>query len=349
MKITDVTVDVISEPKRHAIRDAIQLLDRDGRCVVTIETDAGISGTSSTYFGRVASSPGLLGRLITEQLGPAIIGQDATMIRGIRRQLRTLTDYQGTTGLSTFGISAIDQALWDLLGKSLGAPVWKLLGAQRSAMPTYAMVGWLELSIPQLEDVCAKAMEQGFRGVKMKVGGGPLAEDITRIAAVRAVIGDGVPLMVDANQAFDLSEAIRRGRAYTDLGCRWFEEPLQASDTAAHLRLAEKLDIPIATGENRYGQEQFRELFVGGAVGVVQPDLRRAGGLTDCYEIGMMAAGFGIPYASHGGGAHIHVLAALPNAIYMESGLLRADSEVTLTDGCYPLPTGPGLSSWNLH
>jgi len=349
VKITKVSVDVSSQPKQHPIRDAIQVLDRDGRCDVTVETDAGISGTSSTYFGREASSPGLLGRIVTEQLGPAIVGQDATMIRQIRSKLRTLTDYQGTAGLSTFGISAIDQALWDLLGRSLDVPVWKLLGGQRTAIPTYAMVGWLELDIPQLQAVCATAMEQGFRGVKMKVGGGTLADDITRISAVRSVIGDGVPLMVDANQAFDLSEAIRRGRAYTDLGCRWFEEPLRASDTAAHITLAQKLDIPIATGENRYGQEQFRDLFVGGGVGVVQPDLRRAGGVTDCYEIGLMAAGFGIPYASHGGGAHIHVLAALPNTIYVESGLLPKGGSVSLVDGCYPLPTAPGLSSWSAH
>ena len=349
MQITNISVDVVSEPKKHAIRDAIQLLDRDGRCTVTIETDAGISGTSSAYFGRVASSPGLLAKIITEQLAPAIIGHDASMIRQIRSTLWTLTDYQGTAGLTLFGISAIDQALWDLLGKSLGVPVWKLLGAQRTAIPTYAMVGWLELDIMQLQQVCAKAMEQGFRGVKMKVGGGTLAEDVERITAVRGVVGDSAPLMVDANQAFDLAEAIRRGRAYTDLGCRWFEEPLRAADTAGHIRLAEKLDIPIAAGENRYGQEQFRDLIAGDGVGIVQPDLRRAGGLTDCYEIGLMAAGFGISYASHGGGAHIHVLAALPNTIYVESGLLPEDSPITLTDGCYPLPTEPGLSTWSPH
>jgi L-alanine-DL-glutamate epimerase-like enolase superfamily enzyme len=246
-----------------------------------------------------------------------------------------------------FGISAIDLALWDLLGKSLEVPVWKLLGAQRTSIPTYAMVGWLELDVPGLEAVSAKAMEQGFRGVKMKVGGGPLSEDISRIKAVRAVIGPDAPLMVDANQAFSYSEALRRGRAYSDLGCEWFEEPLPAADTESHIRLADKLDIPIATGENRYGQAQFRDLIAGGGVGVVQPDLRRAGGLTDCLEIGLMAAGFGIPYASHGGGAHIHVLAALPNTIYVESGLLPPDGRVELVDGCYPLPLEPGLSSWS--
>ena len=347
MKITDISVEVVSEPKAHAVRDAIQLLDRNGQTRVRIDTDEGVSGVSTTYFGRVASSPAVLAQIITEQLAPAIVGEDPTLIRGIRQKLQTLTDYQGTAGLSSYGISAIDLALWDLLGKSLDVPVWKLLGAQRTTIPTYAMVGWLELDVAGLETVSAKAMEQGFRGVKMKVGGGPLSEDIQRIKAVRAVIGPDAPLMVDANQAFGYDEALRRGRAYEGLGCRWFEEPLPAADTESHVRLAGKLDIPIATGENRYGQAAFRDLIARGGVGVVQPDLRRAGGLTDCLEIGLMAAGFGVPYASHGGGAHIHVLAALPNTIYVESGLLPADGRVELVDGCYPLPLGPGLSSWN--
>ncbi|WP_406055071.1 mandelate racemase/muconate lactonizing enzyme family protein [Kribbella sp. NBC_00889] len=347
MKITEISVEVLSEAKAHPVRDAIQLLDRNGRTRVRIETDEGITGVSNTYFGRVASSPAVLASIVTEQLAPAIVGEDPTLIRGIRQKLQTLTDYQGTAGLSSYGISAIDLALWDLLGKSLDVPVWKLLGAQRTAIPTYAMVGWLELDVAGLETVSATAMEQGFRGVKMKVGGGPLSEDVQRIKAVRAVIGPDAPLMVDANQAFGYSEALRRGRVYEELDCRWFEEPLPAGDTDAHVRLAEKLDIPIATGENRYGQAAFRDLIARGGVGVVQPDLRRAGGLTDCLEIGLMAAGFGVPYASHGGGAHIHVLAALPNTIYVESGLLPADGRVELVDGCYPLPLGPGLSSWN--
>ncbi|MGZ0145607.1 mandelate racemase/muconate lactonizing enzyme family protein [Kribbella sp. WER1] len=345
MKITSVHVDVTSEPKAHPVRDAIQLLDRDGVTRVRIDTDEGVSGESTTYFGRVESSPAVLAKIVRDQLGPAIVGEDPTVIRGIRQRLRELTDYQGSAGLSAYGMSAIDQALWDLLGKSLGVPVWKLLGARRTAIPAYAMVGWLELDVAGLERVSARAMEQGFHGVKMKVGGGPLTEDLRRIKAVRAVIGPDAALMVDANQAFGYAEALRRGRAYEDLDCRWFEEPLPAGDTDGHVRLADKLDIPIATGENRYGQGAFRDLIARGGVGVVQPDLRRAGGVTDCLEIGLMAAGFGVPYASHGGGAHIHVLAALPNTLYLESGLLPEGGQ--LVDGCYPLPSAPGLSaSW---
>ncbi|HZX01999.1 mandelate racemase/muconate lactonizing enzyme family protein, partial [Kribbella sp.] len=228
MKITAVHVDVASEPKAHPVRDAIQLLDRDGVTRVRIETDEGVSGESTTYFGRVESSPAVLAHVIEDQLAPVIVGEDPTLIRGIRERLRELTDYQGSAGLSAYGMSAIDQALWDLLGKSLGVPVWKLLGARRTAIPAYAMVGWLELDVAGLERVSARAMEQGFHGVKMKVGGGPLTEDVERIRAVRAVIGPDAPLMVDANQAFGYAEALRRGRAYEDLDCRWFEEPLPA-------------------------------------------------------------------------------------------------------------------------
>lgn len=347
MKITRIEVSITSEAKDHPVRDAIQLLDRNGHTTLTIETDEGVTGRSRIYFGREEHSPAVLAMIIERQLAPVIIGEDPAFIRGIRDRLRTLTDYQGTAGLSTFGLAAIDQALWDLQGKALGVPVWRLLGAQRSAIPTYAMVGWLELDVPGLERVSAKAMEQGFRGVKVKVGGGPLSEDLQRVRAVRNVIGDDAALMVDANQAFDYAEALRRGRAYEQLGCRWFEEPLPAADTAGHVRLAEKLDLPIATGENRYGQAAFRDLIERGGVGVVQPDLRRAGGVTDCFEIGLLAAGFDVPYASHGGGAHIHVLAALPNTIYVESGLLPDDSPISLTDGCYPLPDRPGLAGWN--
>jgi L-alanine-DL-glutamate epimerase-like enolase superfamily enzyme len=177
------------------------------------------------------------------------------------------------------------------------------------------------------------------------VGAPTLKEDLARVAAVREVIGDDAALMVDANQVFSVNEALVRGRAYEDLGCLWFEEPIRADDTAGLAQLAQALTIPIATGENNYGKRQFRELFERRAVDIVQPDLRRAGGVTECLEIGLMADAFNIPYASHGGGVHLHVLAALPNTIYMESGLLPPGSKVQLVDGCYPLPEEPGFGA----
>ncbi len=345
MKITGIDVSYQSAPKPHPVRDAIQLLDRNGSTRITIHTDEGVSGSSETYFGRVAASPSLLASLIEQELAPEIIGTDPFLIRGIRDRLWKLTDYHGTAGFALFGIAAIDLALWDLMGHALQQPVWRLLGAQRTRVPAYAMVGWLELDEAGLAAVCSKAMEQGFAGVKMKVGCPTLAEDVRRIEVVRTAIGADAPLMVDANQALSVSEALRRGEVYQELGCTWFEEPIRADDIAGHLTLSQRLRIPIATGENRYGIAQFRELLTQGGVGVIQPDLRRAGGLTECLEIGIMAHGFNIPYASHGGGAHLHLLAALPNTLYMESGLLPDKSPISLVDGAYPLPEEPGISS----
>lgn len=344
MKITHIDVEFTSVAKHRPIRDALQILDRNGSTRVTIHTDDGISGTSDTYFGRVAASPSVLAALVRDELAPEIIGDDPFLIRAIRGKLQALTDYHGTAGFATFGIAAIDLALWDLMGKALGQPVWRLLGAQRTTVPAYAMVGWLQLDVEGLKAVSTQAMDQGFRGVKMKVGCPTLEEDVARIEAVRSAIGSEAKLMVDANQVFTTIEAIRRGLVFQELGCTWFEEPIRAGDIPGHVQLAQKLHIPIATGENRYGIAQFRELFTQGGVGIVQPDLRRAGGLTECLEIGLMAHGFGIPYAAHGGGAHLHLLAALPNAIYMESGLIPEGSPIRLIDGCYPLPEAPGLS-----
>jgi L-alanine-DL-glutamate epimerase-like enolase superfamily enzyme len=152
-------------------------------------------------------------------------------------------------------------------------------------------------------------------------------------------------VMVDANQVFSVAEALRRGRVYEQLGCYWFEEPLRADDVDGLAHLARELTIRIASGENNYGKRQFRDLFERRAVDVVQPDLRRAGGVTECLEIGLLADAFNVPYASHGGGVHLHVLAALPNTLFMESGLIQDGSPTRLVDGCYPLPQGPGFSA----
>jgi L-alanine-DL-glutamate epimerase-like enolase superfamily enzyme len=337
-----VRVSAVGESRRRErpVRDALQVLDTHGACRIEIETSEGIVGRSAITFGRLDAAPAILAHLVNDELAPHVVGKDPFLVRGIRDDLWALTDYHGSTGLALLGIAGIDVALWDAIGKTVGQPVWRLLGAKRDRVPSYAMVGWLELDLDGLKRVCAQAVERGFKGVKMKVGAVSLDEDVARIEAVRSAIGRGTPLMVDANQVFSLNEALRRGRVYEELGCYWFEEPLRADDTEGLAQLARDLAIPIASGENNYGKRQFRQLFERRAVDVVQPDIRRAGGVTECLEIGLMADAFNVLYASHGGGVHLHVLAALPNTLFMESNLASADR---LVDGCYPLPEEPGF------
>jgi L-alanine-DL-glutamate epimerase-like enolase superfamily enzyme len=343
MKIIEVHAQAVSQPRATPLRDALQTLDQAGYCEVTVRSDSGHTGRGELYSGRVAKAPEIIAALVNEVLGPAIVGHDPFMVRAVRDTLWKLADYHGVPGLALHGMAGIDIALWDLMGRALEQPVWRLLGAQHTQIPAYAMVGWLHYSMAELQDTCGRAMEQGFRGVKVKVGAPTLAEDVARVQAVREAVGDQGLIMVDANQVLSVNEAMVRGRAYEDLGCYWFEEPIRADDTDGLARLAQSLTIPIASGENNYGKRQFRELFERRAVDVVQPDLRRAGGVTECLEIGLMADAFNVPYASHGGGVHLHVLAALPNTLFMESGLLPADSGLQLADGCYPLPQEPGF------
>lgn len=347
MKVTKVEVEFdVAPPRERPIRDALQLLDGGGTVRVRIEAKDGlndiVAGTSSTGFGRLRAAPGILAQIIREELTPEVIGEDPFQVRRIRDKLWRLTDYHGSTGLTLLGVSAIDIALWDLMGHALKQPVWRLLGAARDRMPAYAMVGWINFSVEELKPIAEKAMAQGFTGVKMKVGSPTLEEDVARIEAVRSVIGKQTRIMVDANQVFSVQEALIRGRVYQEMGCFWFEEPLRADDHAGLAELADKLDIRIASGENDFGKRQFRDLFERKSVDIVQPDLRRAGGATECLEIAAMADAFGVAYASHGGGPHLHLLAAMPNAIYMESGYLPEGG--TLVDGCIVLPEEPGFS-----
>lgn len=345
MKVTDVEVSVRrAEPNPKPIRDALQSLPGSGSVRVVVTTDADVSGSGDIYFGRIAGAPDALAALVEHELKPLVLGTDAELVRATHEAMLRETEYHGSFGLAMFGIAAVDTALWDCLGKARGAPCWQLWGGVHERIPAYAMVGWLNYTDDEVQRICAQAVEQGFRAVKIKVGYPTLEEDVARVKTVREAIGDDIGLMVDANQALTTPEAIRRGRAFQDLGCRWWEEPIPADDVDGYARLADALDIPVATGENLYTKADFARFLRRDAVDIIQPDLRRAGGPTALLEIGMMADAFRRPYASHGGeAAHLNVMASLPNAHYLETGLIGPGSPLKLADGCVSVPTGPGF------
>jgi len=346
VKVTHVEVTVHrSKPRAEPLRDALQSLPGAGSVRVVVHTDEGADGTGEVGFGRIAGAPDTLAALIERELKPLVIGTDPAFVRGTHEAMLRQTEYHGSFGLAMFGIAALDTALWDCLGKSLGVPCWKLWGAARDRVPAYAMVGWMNHSDEQVQQVCARAVEQGFRAVKMKVGYPTLEEDVRRIGLVREAIGPDTVLMVDANQSLTTAEAVRRGRAFEELGIHWWEEPIPADDVDGYAELARALDIPVAGGENLYTRHDFARFLRRGALDVVQPDLRRAGGPTALLQIGTMAHAFRIPYASHGGGpVQLNIMACLPNAVYLETGLIGPGSQLVLEDGCALVPTGPGFS-----
>jgi L-alanine-DL-glutamate epimerase-like enolase superfamily enzyme len=243
-------------------------------------------------------------------------------------------------------------AIWDILGKAAGIPVYKMLGAYTDRMPVYSMCGWYypnDDDLSQFKKSLENAFEEGFNAAKIKVGRFDQQDDERRIKLALGVAGKR-RIMVDANQKFDVAEAIQRGRMYQELGCYWLEEPIVPHDHVGYAQLAEKLDIRIATGENEYTKYAFKDLISRGGVDVVQPDGRRAGGVSEWMEIAAIADGFGLPIASHGGGpTDLHMLLAMQNAIYMESGSLKGQSstieKLRMENSAVLAPQMPGIGS----
>jgi L-alanine-DL-glutamate epimerase-like enolase superfamily enzyme len=347
VRVKEIRVSYDRRPhSARPIRDALQTLSGGGSVLVEVEADDGLVGEARTSFGRGDGAPRTLAVLIEEELAPKVVGADVEQLGAIIESLKVETEYHGSSGLTTFGISVVDVALWDLLGKAHGVPTYRLWGAYRDRVPAYAMVGWANFSLDELRQQCVAAVGGGFRGVKLKVGDGSLDQDVQRIEAIRAEVGPDIAMMVDANQVLTVSEALRRGQVYGELGVTWFEEPLRAGDFAGYAELTRRLTIPVAAGENLYGAREFRDFFERRCCDIVQPDLRRAGGPTEIRAVGALAAAFDIPYASHGGGpAALSLLLCAPTAIWLETGLRSsADAYPRLEDGCALAPQGAGFA-----
>lgn len=341
VKIKDLEVTLHrNDPNPNPIRDAIQILPGIGNVSVKVTSENGISGSGSVYFGRIDGSLDALKSFIEEILKPVVIGTDLGFIRGTYEAMIRETDYLSSKGFASMGISAVDTALWDCLGKTLQVPCWKLWGACHTELPVYAMVGWINLDRESIKKRCEDSLKLGYRAVKLKIGYPTLAEDLERIQYVREIIGDSTKLMIDANQVFTVGEAIVRGKAFEDLDCYWYEEPIHAQNIEGYKQLADELKIQIATGENLYSPQEFAFFIKHNAVDIIQPDLRRSGGPTALLEIGKMAHAFGMPYASHGSdAAHFNVMACLPNVIMVETG-----GEYRLEHGMKKIPEGWGFS-----
>ena len=346
LKITAIETDVLKRPPGTPYYDAIHPFGTEsGSVVLRLRTDGGITGWASSSFGMIAGGPRVVQTILEQEIKPVLLGQDPAFPRKIRAELWKALEYQGVGGATQFAIAAVDIAVWDILGKSAGMPVYKMLGAFRDRIPVYSMCGWYydrDSDLSQFRRVVTQAVEQGYLAVKIKVGRDSIDDDVRRIRAAQEILGKGRRIMVDANQVFNRNEALRRGRVYQEMGCFWFEEPLPPQDMDGFAELARELEMRIATGENLNTKYAFADLIARKGADVVQPDNRRAGGVTEWMEIAAIADAYGLELASHGGGAtNLNMLLAMPNAIYMES----SGTQKAMKDGEVPGPEEPGMSS----
>jgi L-alanine-DL-glutamate epimerase-like enolase superfamily enzyme len=326
--------------------DAIQSFVTQETPLVRITCADGAQGTGYTYTIGTGGSSVLA--LLRDHLAPRLIGRDPGEIERLWKDLFFHTHATAVGAITSLALAAIDTALWDLKCRRAGLPLWKCAGGAQLRVPVYTTEGgWLQHSRQQLIDEARAAKAQGFRGAKIKVGRPSAVEDVDRLSAVRAAVGDTFELMVDANQAFTVAEARRRAHAYASLGLAWLEEPLPAEDRGGHVELASVATMPIAVGESLYHAAHFREYLASRACSIVQVDCARIGGITPWLKVAHLAETFNAAVCPHFlMELHVSLTAAVPNGAWVEY-IPQLDaittSRLTIDDGYAVPPSSPGL------
>ncbi|MDT7838197.1 L-talarate/galactarate dehydratase [Aquabacterium sp. OR-4] len=310
-----------------------------------IETAGGHRGLGFTYSKR-AGGPGQFAH--AREVAPALIGEDANDIARLWTKLCWAGASVGRSGLSAQAIGAFDVALYDLKARRAGLSLAKLLGAHRDSVACYnTSGGFLHTPLEQLLVNAEKSVARGIGGIKLKVGQPDRAKDIERVSAVRRHLGEGVALMVDANQQWDRPTAQRMCRRFEDFNLVWIEEPLDAYDHEGHAALAQAFDTPIATGEMLTSAMEHGDLIRHRAADVLMPDAPRVGGITPFLKIAAQAEAAGLMLAPHFAmELHVHLGAAYPTETWVEHfDWLEPlfNERLDISNGRMRVPTRPGL------
>ena len=319
-------IDVKTIRLRAEIPAAGQVFSRSGlrntrsTTLIKVETDDGIYG-----LGSASGNGELIEFIVARVLQPMLIGMDPTAIDEIWDAAYVRGGHKefGTRGIGVVALSGVDIALWDILGKVRGVPLYQLLGGKvRDKVPVYATALYPE----EPSKVARRARDfadQGFHGVKIKVGF-DLDQDIRIVRAVRQELGRDFIVMTDANQGYSIDVAINAAQAFADAGAFWLEEPLFVEDIEGHAILRQRGNTPIAVGENLHMAYAFENFILRGAVDFIQPDVARAGGITEIRKITALAARHHVPVSFHTWGvgvalaASVHLCAAVQDCIVME-------------------------------
>ena len=350
MKITSYEAATLRVPEDDPLANMPEEAGRT-RPVVTLRlrTDNGIEGIGITFYGgRMTGSL----RVAVEELAALTIGEDPLRVEKIVAKLRAGTgDSCGPGGIFTLALAAIDIALWDIKGKALDQPLWKLLGGHRDRVATYAS-GSLRrgLSDDQAQRAAQILVRKGFRQMKtqMALPGNPTpAEEVRRVRSVREAIGPDIDLMCDINQRWRPEQAIAIGSQVEDVGLFWLEDVTAADDYAGLARVTAALKTPVAGGEYVWGIVPFRHMIEARSVDIVMVDICRAGGVTQWMKIAGMAEAFNLPIVSHVmPEILLHLVAACPNGLtveYMPWMLALYEETPAIEDGLLMLPDKPGL------
>lgn len=324
--------------------------------VVKVVTDDGLTGWGESHHGR---SPGAVAHHVNTTLRQLVVGLDAADSVGVWAKIYK---YQlGSHGLgaaTAIAMSGVDQALWDIRGKAVGWPLYRLLGGGARAIPAYA--GGVSLGYQEpaaLVEEAQALVSAGYRALKLRIGDSP-ARDLERVAAVRRAFGDDLVILTDANTGYTVDDARRAMPGLEAHGVGWLEEPFPAHDHRSYALATGFARVPLAAGENHYTRFEFVRLVEDRAVTILQPDLSKTGGITEALRIAALASAWKLainPHTSMTGlnmAATIHCLAAIDNGGYFEADVSKGNlfrDQLTSRpyeldrDGCVRPLEGPGL------
>ncbi|MDB5817690.1 MAG: galactarate dehydratase / L-talarate dehydratase [Rhizobacter sp.] len=310
-----------------------------------IQTNDGLQGLGFSYSKR-AGGPGQFAH--AKEIAPALIGEDPNDIARLWDKLCWAGASVGRSWLATQAIGDFDVALWDMKARRAGLSLAKLLGSHRESVRCYnTSGGFLHTPIDQLLVNAAASRERGIGGIKLKVGQPDQALDIRRVQAVRAHLGDDMPLMVDANQQWDRPAAQRMCRIFEQFNLVWIEEPLDAYDHEGHAALALQFDTPIATGEMLTSAAEHWDLIRHRAADYLMPDAPRVGGITPFLRIAGLAEHAGLMLAPHFAmELHVHLAAAYPREPWVEHFEWLEplfEERIEIADGRMLVPKRSGL------
>ncbi|CAK7262167.1 MULTISPECIES: mandelate racemase/muconate lactonizing enzyme family protein [unclassified Shinella] len=325
VKITDLTWESYRWPRDepvwsgapHFFGGERNLLSHIGLTVAKVHTDAGLVGIG-------VGLGGLPARDISERFRfkEKLAGHNPLNTERLWHEL-WVPRWYGRRGLETLIMSIIDIAVWDLAGKVLEQPVYRLLGGYKEKIPTYSTGGYYAKNkgVRGLQAEAEKVAADGFRSFKMRVGGLPLSEDVARVKAVRDVVGDDFELKLDASNSWTGKsfEAIRFAHEVEHLKPYWLEEPVAPDDYAGHAIIGERTRIPVATGENEYTCFGFRDLITLGKPAIIMPDPMIGGGITQLKKVMALAEAHDVAVSLHGNQEiNVHIGAAFPNVLSIE-------------------------------
>ena len=365
MKIIKIEVIPLVYKLEEAFSGGTYKISNRNTIVTRVHTDAGIvgeafGGDEDRWQDRVVS-------LMRQHLAPMLIGEDARDVERLWELMFQCNVDLGNRALHVIdlinrailmqAIAAIDNAIWDALGKLYDVPLYKLLGGYRERVPVIAIGGYYYPSDPRhqaLQKEISAYQQAGLAGVKLKVGRVEIAEDVRRVQAVREAVGDGFMIACDANQAWTPEQTIEFCNAVLPLNIRWIEEPVRWYDQLGGLRtVSEAMPIPVVAGQGEITRFGCRDLILHGGVDILNVDVTIAGGVTEWRRIAAMAGTLNVQMAHHEESQiALHLLASIPHGLYVEifPNVKRdplwyelPDEPPLIHDGYMALPTGPGL------